>query len=92
MFGAFGKAMHSTRMTFVSGLALREGLVGRLGLQSLIGEVKNCRTVRKQHMLHNDWQPLIEVDSQTYQVRANGELLTCEPASVLPMAQRYFLF
>ncbi len=92
MFGAFGKAMQATRMTFVSGLALREGVPARLGLQSLIGEVKGCRSVRKQHMIHNDWQPLIEVDSQTYQVRANGELLTCEPASVLPMAQRYFLF
>ena len=58
----------------------------------LIGEVKNCRSVKKAHMIHNNWQPLIEVDSQTYQVRANGELLTCEPAAVLPMAQRYFLF
>ncbi|NCB56646.1 MAG: urease subunit alpha [Gammaproteobacteria bacterium] len=92
MFGALGRAMQSTRMTFLSGLAIRSGLPAQLGLNSLIGEVKNCRSVKKAHMIHNDWQPLIEVDSQTYQVRANGELLTCEPASVLPMAQRYFLF
>jgi urease subunit alpha len=92
MFGALGRAMHSTRMTFLSGLAIRSGLPAQLGLNSLIGEVKNCRSVKKAHMIHNDWQPLIEVDSQTYQVRANGELLTCEPATVLPMAQRYFLF
>ncbi len=92
MFGALGRAMNSTRMTFLSGLAIRSGLPAQLGLNSLIGEVKNCRSVKKAHMIHNDWQPLIEVDSQTYQVRANGELLTCEPAAVLPMAQRYFLF
>ena len=92
MFGAFGKAMQSTRMTFLSGVAIRNGLPAQLGLNSLIGEVKQCRTVKKQQMIHNAWQPLIEVDSQTYQVRANGELLTCEPAAVLPMAQRYFLF
>lgn len=84
--------MHSTRMTFLSGLAIRSGLPAQLGLNSLIGEVKNCRSVKKAHMIHNNWKPLIEVDSQTYQVRANGELLTCEPAAVLPMAQRYFLF
>jgi urease subunit alpha len=92
MFGALGRAMQSTRMTFLSGLAIRSGLPAQLGLNSLIGEVKNCRSVKKAHMIHNNWQPLIEVDSQTYQVRANGELLTCEPAAVLPMAQRYFLF
>lgn len=92
MFGAYGRAMQSTRMTFLSGLAIRSGIPAQLGLNSLIGEVKNCRTVKKEHMVHNAWQPLIEVDSQTYQVRANGELLTCEPAAVLPMAQRYFLF
>ncbi|WP_024873419.1 urease subunit alpha [Tolumonas lignilytica] len=92
MFGAYGRAMQSTRMTFLSGLAIRSGIPAQLGLNSLIGEVKNCRSVKKEHMVHNAWQPLIEVDSQTYQVRANGELLTCEPAAVLPMAQRYFLF
>ncbi|MDX2318977.1 MAG: urease subunit alpha, partial [Moritella sp.] len=59
---------------------------------SLIGVVKDCRQLRKSDMVLNDWLPTIEVDSQTYQVRANGELLVCEPATVLPMAQRYFLF
>lgn len=92
MFGALGRAMQATRMTFVSGLAIQAGLPQQLGLQSLIGEVQGCRRVRKADMIHNAWQPVIEVDSQTYQVRANGELLTCEPAEVLPMAQRYFLF
>ncbi|MNG14230.1 Urease subunit alpha [compost metagenome] len=64
----------------------------QLGLRSLIGEVRGCRTVRKGDMIHNGLLPHIEVDSQTYEVRADGELLVCEPASVLPMAQRYFLF
>jgi urease subunit alpha len=67
-------------------------VAGKLGLKSMIGQVENCRTVQKKDMLLNDYQPEIEVDSQTYQVRADGQLLTCEPASELPMAQRYFLF
>ncbi len=92
MFGALGGARHATRMTFLSQAAYANGLAARLGLQSLIGEVRNCRQVRKADMIHNHWQPTIEVDAQTYQVRADGELLTCEPAAVLPMAQRYFLF
>ena len=92
MFGAMGKARNATSMTFLSSAALQAGVPQQLGLQSLIGEVKDCRNVKKQQMLLNNWQPQIEVDSQTYQVRADGELLTCEPAQVLPMAQRYFLF
>ncbi|NDL65386.1 urease subunit alpha [Acerihabitans arboris] len=92
MFGALGGARHATRMTFLSHAAYADGLAGRLGLNSLIGEVRHCRHVRKADMIHNHWQPTIEVDAQTYQVRADGELLTCEPAAVLPMAQRYFLF
>ncbi|MEA9388986.1 urease subunit alpha [Acerihabitans sp. TG2] len=92
MFGALGGARHATRMTFLSQAAYANGLAARLGLQSLIGEVRHCRQVRKADMIHNHWQPTIEVDAQTYQVRAEGELLTCEPAAVLPMAQRYFLF
>ena len=63
-----------------------------LGLHKRIAAVKNCRTVQKQHMVHNHYAPKMEVDAQTYHVRADGVLLTCEPASVLPMAQRYFLF
>lgn len=92
MFGALGAARHATRLTFVSGTAVLEGVPEMLGLRSRIGVVKNCREIKKQDMLLNDYQPNIEVDPQTYQVRADGELLVCEPADVLPMAQRYFLF
>ncbi|KLV10282.1 urease subunit alpha [Photobacterium ganghwense] len=92
MFGSFGRAAANTSMLFLSRQAVDDGIPAELGLQSLIGTAKNCRTVRKADMVHNSWQPQIEVDSQTYQVRANGELLVCEPAAVLPMAQRYFLF
>lgn len=92
MFGAFGKAKHATTMTFLSQAGYNTGVHQQLGLQSLIGVVKNCRTISKASMIHNDYQPVIEVDSQTYQVRADGELLICEPASELPLAQRYFLF
>ncbi|KKD00278.1 MULTISPECIES: urease subunit alpha [Photobacterium] len=92
MFGSFGKASQQTSMLFLSQLAYKEGVAHSLGLQSRIGVVKNCRTIRKSDMKLNDWLPNIEVDSQTYQVRADGELLICEPAVELPMAQRYFLF
>jgi len=92
MFGAFGKAQNATSMTFMSQAAIAAGVHEQLGLRSMIGEVKQCRNVKKKDMVLNNWQPVIEVDSQTYQVRADGELLTCEPAEVLPMAQRYFLF
>jgi urease subunit alpha len=92
MFGAFGRAIGATSMTFLSRWALEAGVPQKLGLRRLIGTVRDARTVRKSHMIHNDWQPRIEVDPQTYEVRADGQLLTCEPAKVLPMAQRYFLF
>ena len=92
MFGALGGARHATRMTFMSKAAIDNDVVGKLDLKSLIGRVENCRNVQKQNMVWNDYQPEIEVDSQTYQVRADGQLLTCQPASELPMAQRYFLF
>jgi urease subunit alpha len=92
MFGALGGARHATSMTFMSKAAVENDVAGKLGLKSMIGQVENCRTVQKKDMLLNDYQPEIEVDSQTYQVRADGQLLTCEPASELPMAQRYFLF
>ncbi|MEC8633870.1 MAG: urease subunit alpha [Pseudomonadota bacterium] len=92
MFGALGGARHATRMTFMSKAAIDNDVAGKLGLNSLIGRVENCRNVQKKNMVWNDYQPEIEVDSQTYQVRADGQLLTCQPASELPMAQRYFLF
>jgi len=92
MFGAFGKAKYSTTMTFLSGAGHDAGVHEQLGLQSLIGVVKNCRSISKANMIHNDYQPQIEVDSQTYEVRADGQLLVCDPALELPLAQRYFLF
>ncbi|MCL9776838.1 urease subunit alpha [Vibrio methylphosphonaticus] len=92
MFGSYGKASQNTSMLFVSQAAQDAGIASELGLGSLIGVAKQCRTISKADMKLNDWQPNIEVDSQTYQVRADGELLVCEPAEVLPMAQRYFLF
>ncbi|MDF9756615.1 urease subunit alpha [Pseudomonas sp. TE6288] len=92
MFGALGAARHATRMTFLPQAALDRGLPEQLKLQSLIGVAHGCRRVRKADMVHNTLQPLIEVDAQTYQVRADGELLVCEPAHELPLAQRYFLF
>ena len=92
MFGALGAARHATRMTFLPKAALAAGVPEQLRLASLIGEVRGCRSVRKTDMVHNGLLPKIEVDSQTYQVRADGELLVCEPAESLPMAQRYFLF
>ena len=92
MFGAFGRAPFSTALTFVSRAALEAGVPARLGLEKRAVAVKSCRELTKRSMIHNDYCPRIEVDPETYQVRADGQLLTCEPASVLPMAQRYFLF
>ena len=92
MFGAMGKANNNTSMLFLSAAAVDAGVPEQLGLQSLIGTVKGCRNVTKKDMVRNSYQPEIEVDSQTYEVRADGQLLACEPATELPMAQRYFLF
>ena len=92
MFGAFGKALPKTRMTFMSKASIEAGVPSKLGLQSLIGEVKNTRTLTKKDMKLNDYLPKIEVDPQNYQVHADGKLLTCEPATKLPLTQRYFLF
>lgn len=92
MFAALGGARYATRMTFVSQAAAEDGIADKLGLKSMIGVVKNCRDISKSDMVLNDYQPNIEIDSQTYQVFADGELLSCEPAVELPLAQRYFLF
>ena len=92
MFASFGSSLHATSLTFISQAALAEGLPQALGLKKQIGVVKGCRGVQKTDLIHNDYLPDIEVDPQTYQVKADGELLWCEPADVLPMAQRYFLF
>ena len=92
MFGAMGNAVSQTAVTFVSQAALDDGIGEHLGLKKRLLAVKGTRSISKKDMILNDWQPEIEVDPQTYQVRANGELLTCEPADILPLAQRYFLF
>ena len=93
MFGAFGKAMMASRVTFVSKAAHDHGIKDRLELDSLVLPVKNTRGgISKRSMIHNSALPHVEVHPETYEVRADGELLTCEPAEVLPMAQRYFLF
>jgi len=92
MFGAFGGALHRGSLSFVSQAGLAGGIGERYGLHKTLSAVKNIRGIGKRHMLHNDYAPHMDVDAQTYAVRADGQLLTCEPASVLPMAQRYFLF
>ena len=92
MFGAFAGACKATSVSFVSQAALEADIGSRLQLQRPLVAVSGCRSVTKADMVLNDYQPEMEVDPQTYEVRADGELLTCEPASVLPMAQRYFLF
>jgi urease subunit alpha len=92
MFGAFGAARTATRLTFVSQAALNAGVAEALGLRSGVSAVKGTRSVTKRDMKLNDYMPHMEVDTQTYAVRADGELLTCEPAEELPLAQRYFLF
>ena len=91
-FGSYGGARLATRMTFLSQASMDAGITDQLGLKSLVSAVKGCRSVKKTDMIHNDYMPEIDVDSQTYEVRADGELLTCEPADILPLAQRYFLF
>ena len=92
MFGAFGRAMTESSVTFVSKNALDAGVAERLKLAKHVLPIENVRGIGKKDMVLNDALPEIEVDPETYEVRANGELLTCAPADVLPMAQRYFLF
>ncbi|MGO1079816.1 urease subunit alpha [Inquilinus sp. CA228] len=92
MFGGFGRAMQASAITFVSKAALEDGIGERLGLARQVVAVEGTRGIGKADMIHNSATPAIEVDPETYEVRADGELLTCEPASVLPLAQRYFLF
>ena len=82
----------ATSVSFVSKTALDSGMAERLRLEKRLVAVQGTRTVRKRDLVLNDYLPKIEVDSQTYEVRADGQLLTCEPATVLPLAQRYFMF
>ena len=92
MFGALGAARHETCVTFMSALAIENGVAQTLGLRKKISAVRNTRTIGKKDMKLNDYQPGIEVDAQNYHVYADGELLICEPMDRLPLAQRYFLF
>ena len=92
MFGAFGRSLENSSVTFISHAANQQNLRQTLGLAKLCVPVENTRNIGKKDMILNDMTPEIEVHPETYEVRANGELLTCEPAEVLPMAQRYFLF
>ena len=93
MFGAFGRARTSSSVVFASAAAVNAGLSRKLGIEKALVAVRNTRAkISKKNMIHNDATPRIEVDPETYEVRADGELLTCAPAEVLPMAQRYFLF
>ncbi|MER2531900.1 MAG: urease subunit alpha, partial [Candidatus Competibacter sp.] len=92
MFGAFGGALAATCLTFVSKAALNSGALDALGLRRTLVAVQNTRAINKRDLIHNDHLPQIEVDPQTYEVRADGVLLACEPAKTLPLAQRYFLF
>jgi urease subunit alpha len=92
MYGVMGRALSSTGVTFVSKRALDDGIGEKLQLRKNLVAVKGIRSLRKKDMIHNGLTPKLEVDPQTYQVRVDGELITCEPAEVLPMAQRYFLF
>lgn len=92
MFGSYGGSLHRSSLTFVSQAGLNAGIGERYGLHKTLAAVKNVRGVRKQHMVHNGYTPKMEIDAQTYAVRADGHLLVCEPATSLPMAQRYFLF
>ncbi len=92
MFGSLGGARSATSVTFVSQAALDDGVVARVGMKKRAVAVCGTRSVKKADLIHNGALPKIEVDAQTYEVRADGQLLTCEPADVLPLAQRYFLF
>ena len=92
MFGSYGGALARGSLTFMSQAAVAADLGDQLGLHKTVAAVRQCRRVRKADMVHNGYTPQMHIDAQTYEVRADGVLLTCEPAAVLPMAQRYFLF
>ncbi len=92
MFGSYGRALSSTSYTFVSKAAIDRGIHEALKLQRQVVPVGNCRGLTKADMIHNDFLPNISVDPETYEVRVDGEVFTCEPAATLPLAQQYFLF
>jgi len=92
MFGAYGKSLTESSVTFISQAAMDAGVADKIGIAKTALAVSGCRTVKKADMVLNDYTPTMEVDPETYEVRADGRLLTCEPATELAMAQRYFLF
>ncbi len=92
MFGAYGKAIYKTCATFVSKLSLEANVIQQYGLQKMLLPVKDCRNISKKSLIHNDATPLIEVNPENYEVKVDGEVISCDPLSVLPLAQRYFLF
>ena len=92
MFGAFGRALPASAATFLPAAAIERGLPAELGLQRMVLPARGIRAIDKRRMIHNAALPQIEVDPETYEVRADGVRLTCEPATVLPLAQRYFLY
>lgn len=92
MFGAAGKALLNTCATFVSKLSIEKNVIQSYGLQKMILPVKNCRNISKKDLIHNDATPQIDVDPENYEVKVDGEVITCEPMAILPLAQRYFLF
>ncbi len=92
MFGAYGKALHTTCATFVSKLSLEKNIVQQYALQKMVLPVMNCRHIAKKDMVHNDATPVIEVNPENYEVTVDGRPVTCEPIAVAPLAQRYFLF
>jgi urease subunit alpha len=92
MFGAYGKALYKTCITFVSKSSIENNVVQQYGLQKIILPVKDCRNISKKDLVHNDATPLIDVNPENYEVKVDGEVITCEPVSVVSLAQRYFLF
>jgi urease subunit alpha len=92
MFGSFGRVLQATSLTFMSQAGVQAEVGRHLGLQKPLSAVSGCRDVKKRHMVHNGYLPKMEIDPQTYRVRADGQLLSCDPATVLPLAQKYFLF
>ncbi len=92
MFGAYGKALFKTCATFVSNVSIEKNVVQQYSLEKMILPVKNCRNIGKKDLIHNNAMPDIEVNPENYEVRVDGEVVTCEPVSVVPLAQRYFLF
>jgi len=92
MFGAYGKAVHKTCITFVSQASVDNGTIEKYELEKLIVPVRNCRNISKKDLVHNDATPQIDVNPENYEVKVDGVPITCEPVSVVPLAQRYFLF